>query len=290
MKYPPYFLIALFLCPFVSSSLCLPAARAADAVVAEVNKTSISVKELNDAISILPQPFQAKILQPENRKKFVDNYVTEKLLIAEARRRKLDQAPIYAKLIERTKNDILIALLQEKLRSELSLDEKDLKAYYESHKKDFTVPEKRRARHILVSDEKKAREILKRIQHGAKFESEARLNSVHRESAAQGGDLGWAARGDLQPEIAKVIFSMKAGELLDHPLRTRFGWHAIQLDAVTPESLAPYKDVQEEVRLRAAKEQGDGVIPDLVKRLKETSEIKIYDQYLQLLGPAKSSD
>lgn len=290
MKFSPYFLGAVLLCSLILSSLRPPAARAADDVVAEVNKTSISAKELTDAISILPQPFQNKILQPEGRKKFVENYITETLLVAEARRRKIDQSPVYAKLVDRAKNDILIALLQEKLRTELSLDEKDLKAYYESHKREFTVPEKRRARHIMVSDEKKAREILKRVQRGAKFESEARLHSEHRESAAEGGDLGWAERGELQPEIAKVIFSMKAGELLDHPLRTRFGWHVIRLDTVTPESLAPYKEIQEEVRQRAVNERGAAVIPDLVKRLKETSDINIYDQQLHLLGPAKSSD
>lgn len=269
-------------------AISLPAG-AADDVVAQVEDIPITASELNEAISILPDQSQAEILKSENRRKFVENYVTWKLLVNEARKSKVDESPKYVKLVEQAKNEILLALLREKLRTEIEIDEKDVKAFYEAHVKDFTVPERRKISHIQISDEKKAKDVLKRVRGGAKFESEARLHSEHKESAANGGDLGWSEHAELPPEMAKAVFSGKAGKLLDQPLRTRYGWHVIRVDEIAPEKLPAYPEIRDEVRKRALNERMINSLPDMVKRLKEKSEIKIYDQRLNLLGPAQSA-
>ncbi|OGH55666.1 MAG: hypothetical protein A3G34_01190 [Candidatus Lindowbacteria bacterium RIFCSPLOWO2_12_FULL_62_27] len=264
--------------------------QAADPVVAEIDQTPITVKELNDALAALPEQSVADALKPENRKKFVENYITWKLLVQEAHRRKIDDSPKFTRLMDRAKNDILLLLLQEKLRTESAVSDREVKAYYDSHAQEFAAPEKRRVRHILVSNEKKAQEILKRLKAGAKFDAEARLHSEHHESAHEGGDLGWNSRQDIQPEFAKVVFSMKSGELLDRPIRTRFGWHLVRLEGIQPPKVPPLKEIETEVRRSATQERYARLLPDLVKRLKESSAIKIHDERLPMLSPAKSSD
>ncbi|MBI4178550.1 peptidylprolyl isomerase [bacterium] len=261
-------------------------AARADVVVAEVAGESVTDRELNSVLSLLPKTARAEILQPDNRRKFVENYLSWKLLVGEAHRRKIDASDEYARRVERAKNEVLLDLLAAALRSEVKVDEAGLKAFYEEHRKDFQVPEKRRARHILVSEEKKASDIIKRLRGGSKFESESKLHSEDRGTAADGGDIGLRMRDDLVPEFSKAVFSMKAGELLDRPLKTRFGWHVIRLEEVSAAREPKWAEIREEVRKRYVNELSLNAIPDLTNRLKAKSRIIIHDDRLPSLGPS----
>jgi peptidyl-prolyl cis-trans isomerase SurA len=99
------------------------------------------------------------------------------------------------------------------------------------------VVDQSRARHILLRTsselppEAAARRLaqFKRdIQSGARtFEQLARENSEDG-SAAQGGDLGWAAPGSFVPEFEEAVTALPVGGISD-PVLTRFGVHLIQI-------------------------------------------------------------
>ncbi|MDQ6639752.1 MAG: peptidylprolyl isomerase [Pseudomonadota bacterium] len=59
------------------------------------------------------------------------------------------------------------------------------------------------------------------------FEQLARENSEDA-SAAQGGDLGWAAPGSFVPEFEEAMAALPVGGISD-PVTTRFGLHLIQV-------------------------------------------------------------
>jgi peptidyl-prolyl cis-trans isomerase SurA len=94
-----------------------------------------------------------------------------------------------------------------------------------------------RARHILLrpsaqlseaAARTKLAEFKKRIMAGqADFAALARENSQDG-SAAQGGDLGWAAPGMFVPEFEDVMNRLAPSQISD-PLVSRFGVHLIQL-------------------------------------------------------------
>jgi len=99
-----------------------------------------------------------------------------------------------------------------------------------------TVVDQTRARHILIKvneivSEADARaridRIKDRIEHGAKFDELAKLNSEDL-SASKGGDLGW-----LSPSATVPEFELAMGKLpiegVSEPVRTPFGWHLIQV-------------------------------------------------------------
>ena len=84
-----------------------------------------------------------------------------------------------------------------------------------------TVVEQTRVRHILVrvnevtsETEAKAKieRIKDRIDTGAKFADQARLNSEDA-SSAKGGDLGWVNPGDTVPEFEQAMSKLKIDEL-----------------------------------------------------------------------------
>lgn len=78
----------------------------------------------------------------------------------------------------------------------------------------------------------------KRILAGEKFAKVAQQVSEDAGSAQGGGDLGFAARGTMEPEFEKVAFSAKLNTL-SPPVQTPFGWHLIEvLDRDTVKTVA----------------------------------------------------
>jgi peptidyl-prolyl cis-trans isomerase C len=84
-----------------------------------------------------------------------------------------------------------------------------------------------RARHILVADEAAADAALADLAAGAEFAALARDRSTDPGSAAQGGDLGWAPRGNYAPEFEEAVFTLP----LNTPTKveSQFGWHVVEV-------------------------------------------------------------
>ncbi len=66
-----------------------------------------------------------------------------------------------------------------------------------------------------------------RILDGENFATLAVLYSEDPGSAAKGGDIGWFAKSELDPEYAKVAFSLKKGAV-SKIVESSFGYHIIQ--------------------------------------------------------------
>jgi peptidyl-prolyl cis-trans isomerase C len=103
-----------------------------------------------------------------------------------------------------------------------------------SLKESLTTPAKGKVRathasalHILVQNEKKALELLGKLNKGADFDKLARHHSSCP-SRKQGGDLGEFKRGTMVPAFDKAVFGGKPGELLG-PVKTKFGYHLIKV-------------------------------------------------------------
>jgi peptidyl-prolyl cis-trans isomerase SurA len=86
----------------------------------------------------------------------------------------------------------------------------------------------------LTDEEAKARLVAlkERLVRGEDFAELARLHSEDG-SAANGGDLGWVLPGDFVPEFETVMNRLPVGAVSD-PVKTRFGWHLIQVVARRP--------------------------------------------------------
>lgn len=71
-----------------------------------------------------------------------------------------------------------------------------------------------RARYIQVDDAALATDLLTQLQNGADFALLAEQHSLDRVTGANGGDLGFFARGSLLvPQVEDVAFSLQPGEL-----------------------------------------------------------------------------
>ncbi len=84
------------------------------------------------------------------------------------------------------------------------------------------------ARHILVADEAKAKEVSDRLKAGEDFAKVAEALSTDTASAAKGGDLGWFGKGKMVPEFETAAFAMSIGQISD-PVKSQSGYHIIQV-------------------------------------------------------------
>jgi len=143
----------------------------------------------------------------------------------------------------------------EDIAAGVKVDEQDVRDYYDANADRYVADEQRKARHILIAvdddtDEEAARklagELRQRLLAGEKFEDLAREYSDDPVSGKQGGDLGWANRGDYDTAFETALFGLQQGEISE-PVRTQFGYHIIRLDAIKPGSQLSYAEVHDEL-------------------------------------------
>lgn len=85
------------------------------------------------------------------------------------------------------------------------------------------------ASHILVNTEKKARDLVKKVENGADFAKLAKQNSSCS-SAKKGGDLGEFRKGTMVPAFDKAVFAKGSeNQTVLGPVKTKFGFHVIQV-------------------------------------------------------------
>lgn len=133
------------------------------------------------------------------------------------------------------------------VKKSISINEADLKTYYEQNGARLSGKEERRASHILISaakdipaaDRQKARaraqELLQAVRKAPEnFAEVAKKNSQDTGSAVHGGDLDFFTRGAMVKPFEDAAFAMKKGDISD-VVESDFGYHIIKLtDIKTP--------------------------------------------------------
>jgi peptidyl-prolyl cis-trans isomerase SurA len=144
-----------------------------------------------------------------------------------------------------------------------------------------TVVEQTRVRHILLrvnevtseSDAKaKADRIRERLETGAKFEDQAKLNSEDA-SAAKGGDLGWISPGDTVPEFEQATAKLKIGEI-SPPVRSPFGWHLIQVSERRTQDVTAERQ-REQARQALRQRKSDETFQEWVRQTRDRAYVEV---------------
>lgn len=141
-----------------------------------------------------------------------------------------------------------VVLDMEAVKKSITLNEADLKSYYEQNAVRLSGNEQRRASHILISaakdlpaaERQKAKEKIDALLVQVRktpdvFAELARKNSQDTGSAPAGGDLDFFGRGAMVKPFEDAAFSMKKGDISD-VVESDFGYHIIKVtDIKTPQ-------------------------------------------------------
>jgi len=91
-------------------------------------------------------------------------------------------------------------------------------------------------------------------------------------NAAGGGDMGFIARGELDPEMLRRVENLREGDVTK-PFLTPTGLHIIQL--TQKKGAQTQEELKDEVRFRIQEEKSEKALKNLLKTLKEKRFIKI---------------
>ena len=118
-----------------------------------------------------------------------------------------------------------------------------------------------------------AQEILKQLRAGGDFAKLAREQS-NDASAANGGDLGFFAKGDLPPDFEKVAFDLKPGTM-SGVVELQSGFHIIKVLERRPPRTAPLAEVRDNVKEFLLNGQRQTKLDQLLGQIKAKSKIEI---------------
>jgi peptidyl-prolyl cis-trans isomerase D len=158
------------------------------------------------------------------------------------------------------------------LEAQQAVSDADLRAAYEKAKSHLEVPEKRHARHILVTGKDdaaalaQAQQVLAQAKAGKDFGELAKQYSQDPGSAKNGGDLGWAERSSFVAPFADALFTMKVGEIKG-PVKTQFGYHIIRLDEIQAGKSKSFEEARSDLEAQLRRDRATDRFGEIQEKL-----------------------
>jgi len=267
------------------AAAALISVSASAAVLATVDGRTITTEEVNAVLMEGTQGrFQTlpKEKQDELLKRVVDGMITQELVYADAKKNGvLKSAEFKAEreaVMKRVDKQLAAKIWEKQQFDKIVIQEKELKAYFDSHTEEFIEKEKVHARHILVKTETEANSIVKQLQGlfgnalKDKFIELAKSESTGP-SGPKGGDLGSFAKGQMVPEFNDAVFKMKVGTITTTPVKTQFGYHIIYLEDKQNGKSMSYDEVKSFIDQRLKTEKFKVLMETKMKALKDSAKI-----------------
>jgi peptidyl-prolyl cis-trans isomerase C len=217
-------------------------------IVATVNGDPIRMADVAAAAQQIPQQMQGQIPPEKLFPLLIDQLVNGRAVQIQARKQGLDKDPAIAHQMQSAADQVLqSAALQRAVFPQVTEDA--IKAQYDKQYAGKPGEEEVHARHILVDSEAKAKDIIRQLEAGAKFEDlSKKFGDPKDPSSQQGGDLGFFKKGDMLPEFSNVAFTLKPNEYTKTPVHTRYGWHVIQVLETKVSQPPTYDQVHDEIK------------------------------------------
>jgi len=250
----------------LSIGVAASAAQAQNAAI--VNGKAIPKARVDEFVAALTQ--QGRPDTPELRTAVRDELIAREIFVQEAERKGLTRNSEVKRLLDSSRQDILIrAVIREHLKDNPVTDA-DLKAEYDKLAEAAKGGDKEyRARHILVESEAEAKSIIEDLKKGGKFE-ELAVKSKDPGSAKNGGDLDWNGPETFVKPFSDAMVKLEKGQFTQEPVKSDFGWHVIRLDDVREPAPPPLEQVSPQIRQELERRR----VQDLQAGLKAKARIQ----------------
>jgi len=215
-----------------------------------------------------------------NKEMAINELIARELILQDALANKLDQRDDIKKRLEAVKREMMVRIAVREIVLKNPVTDEEIQKEYDnlaaqSRGKEF------KARHILVEDEAKAKELIVSLDGGGDFAELARTNSTGP-TGKNGGDLGWFDAGQMVPPFTEALSSMEKGQYSKAPVKTQFGWHVILLEDTREMEPPALESVKPQIQQLVQQQH----INDYLDTLKATAVIKIKGELVKE-DPAK---
>jgi peptidyl-prolyl cis-trans isomerase C len=215
---------------------------------------------------------QAQRGAPDNeqmRKAVREELINREVLAQEAQRTGAARVPEVQTQLDMLRQEILVQYYLRDFARKNPISEAEIQKEYDRAKAQHGDKEYK-ARHILVETEDQANGLIGELKKGAKFDELASKNSKDTGSAQRGGDLDWNVPATFDKQFSDAMVKLEKGKYSEAPVKTRFGFHIIQLDDVRPAKFAALGEVRPRIQQMLVQNK----IEQLIKGLRAKAKIE----------------
>ncbi|WP_017872385.1 peptidyl-prolyl cis-trans isomerase [Candidatus Caldatribacterium saccharofermentans] len=246
-------------------------------IVAEVNGEPVYLEDLERIWNNLPEAYRTQF--PGGMRDLLEQFIRQLLLLQEARKIGLESDPEVVKQIEELKKQVLIReIIKREIIEKVQVSDEEIQKEYNANPTLYTEPEQVKARHIMVSSREKAEAILEELKTGRPFDEVAREKSESPD-ALSGGAMGYIRRGDLDPEIERILFELAPGNYSDI-VEINDGFHIFFVEEHLKPRLKELSEVREEIVARLTPRKQQEAFEKWIEELKSKAEIAIIEENL----------
>jgi peptidyl-prolyl cis-trans isomerase SurA len=168
-------------------------------------------------------------------------------------------------------------VLSRVIAQDVAVDDKSLEDYYRKNNSSF-VDEEYKLQQIFISRQKqdgsqRAAEALARLNEGKSFGEVAREFSEDV-SKDQDGDIGFAKRDDLLPELREAIKLLVTGSY-SRVVQTSYGFHILKLNEIKREAAPPFDAIKEKVKETVFQKESEKRYKEYVKKLRSLAYVEV---------------
>lgn len=193
--------------------------------------------------------------------------VNNEVIVQEANKAGLTKKADVQVQLEMARQEVIVNNFVNDWIAKHPISDAEIQTEYERAKSQ-TGSTEYKARHILVETEDEAKKIIADLKKGGKFDELAKTSSKDTGSKDRGGDLDWQIPGVFDKTFADAMVGLQKGKMTDAPVRSRFGYHVIQLDDVRPVKIPPLAEVKPQIQQRLVQVRVDKMVSELRAKAK----------------------
>ena len=196
-----------------------------------------------------------------------EQLINQELIVQEANRSGVAKKAEVQQQLELARQEVIAnAVVNEYLAKHPVSDAEVQKEYDRARAQTGSTEYK--SRHILVANEDDAKNVVAELKKGAKFEELAQKRSLDEGTRPRGGDLDWNVPGIFDKAFADALVKLEKGKMTEAPVRTRFGFHVIQLDDVRQVSFPELPQVKQQIQQRIVQQRIEALVRELRAKAK----------------------
>ncbi|MEM6780422.1 MAG: peptidylprolyl isomerase [Pseudomonadota bacterium] len=214
----------------------------------------------------------------------LEQVIRGQIVINQSRGANLENDPEILKQLEGAKKHIInTVFLQREVDTQITADV--LQKAYNDHISKIPDVEERRARHILLDSEDKAKEVITKLNDGADFAQTAKENSVGP-TGPNGGDLGYFTKDQMVPSFAEAAFSMSSGDVSSEPVKSEFGYHVIKIEDARTKPKPSFEEMENFLMVQMRQD----ILNDLIDGWQKDAKIEKFELETSQPEPAAGEE
>ncbi|MBN2011067.1 peptidylprolyl isomerase [candidate division KSB1 bacterium] len=239
---------------------------------------SITVKQLFEEISRYPSRRRPLLGSEKELKNFLTTQIRKYVLIAEAKAQHMEKNKIVKEQLKTYTESVMQSkIVKMEVDDKIEVNEEKKKEYFEQHRDEFMLPEKREVQEILISDEKVAQDVVRRAKAGENFDKLAEKYNERNYTKKKMGNRGYIQRS--MPNIGDPAFELKAKQVAG-PIKNGKKWSVIKVLDIRPAVPRSYEEAEGFIDSKFRREVKDERTKEWMDELKKNIDVTIFQNRL----------